>query len=343
MHAVDCAASCGQEQGWEDATRLDFTPNGPGEVGGPSRWAPLTDYRIRAGDELRLFFVLSRKQTDGNYRLMVGDSISVDSLSVDDLRASVASINKFTILPDGTVTVRLVGEVQAAGLTVEQLRKLLEKRYAEFYVDPKIDVLPISTNTQLTDLRDAIGGASGLNQQSVTIRVALDGKIRLPRIGAVCVQGMTLDQLKAEVNLRYREIVTGLEVEPLLAVEAPHFIYVLGEVNNPGRFQIQTPTTALAGLALAGGHRVGGNLRQVVVMRRADDWRLLTTMLDVRGAVLGKRPTPADEIWLRDGDVVIVPAMPIRVMNNFIRLVFTEGIYGVIPFQGISINAGNNQ
>jgi polysaccharide export outer membrane protein len=65
-------------------------------------------------------------------------------------------------------------------------------------------------------------------------------------------------------------------------------------------------------------------------------------MLDLRGAVLGKQPTPADEIWLRDGDVVIVPAMPIRLMDNFIRMVFTEGIYGIIPFQGVAINAGGN-
>ncbi|MEZ6091186.1 MAG: hypothetical protein R3C05_24825 [Pirellulaceae bacterium] len=60
-------------------------------------------------------------------------------------------------------------------------------------------------------------------------------------------------------------------------------------------------------------------------------------MLDLRGAILGKAPLPSDEIWLRDGDVVIVPASPIRLFDNFVAQVFTEGIYGIVPFQGFSV------
>ena len=93
----------------------------------------------------------------------------------------------------------------------------------------------------------------------------------------------------------------------------------------------------LAALAQAGGHNVGANLRQVVVFRRAEDWRLVSTVLDLRGAVLGKAPLPADEIWLRDGDVVIVPASPIRLFDNCVSQVFTNGIYGIVPFGGFDL------
>jgi len=55
-------------------------------------------------------------------------------------------------------------------------------------------------------------------------------------------------------------------------------------------------------------------------------------MLDLRGALYGRRPTPADEIWLRDGDIVIVPKTPIRQFNHFVDQVFTQGIYGIFPF-----------
>ena len=82
----------------------------------------------------------------------------------------------------------------------------------------------------------------------------------------------------------------------------------MGEVRNPGRFDLQGPTTAMQSLALAGGWNNGGNLRQIVVFRRAEDWRLLATKLDVRGApVCASCPSPADEIWLRDSDLVVVP------------------------------------
>jgi polysaccharide export outer membrane protein len=70
---------------------------------------------------------------------------------------------------------------------------------------------------------------------------------------------------------------------------------------------------------------------------------MIATMVDLRGAILGKTPTPADNIWLRDGDVVIVPRTPVQIANNFIRQVFTQGIYGVVPFTGISISLGNQQ
>jgi polysaccharide export outer membrane protein len=36
--------------------------------------------------------------------------------------------------------------------------------------------------------------------------------------------------------------------------------------------------------------------------------------------------------------VIIVPKREILVIDEFIELVFTRGIYGVVPFQGVSIN-----
>jgi polysaccharide export outer membrane protein len=84
-------------------------------------------------------------------------------------------------------------------------------------------------------------------------------------------------------------------------------------------------------IALAGGWNNGGNLRQIVVFRRAEDWRLLATKLDVRGALYAERPSPADEIWLRDSDIVVIPKMPIQRMDDALELVFTRGVYRAFP------------
>ncbi len=106
---------------------------------------------------------------------------------------------------------------------------------------------------------------------------------------------------------------------------------MLGEVAAPGRFELTGPTTVMQALALAGSWNVGGNLNQVVVFRRDENWCLMATKLDIRGALYGKRPCPADEIWIRDSDIVVVPKSPILVADEFIELVFTRGIYGVFP------------
>jgi len=318
---------------------MNFNAYGPGGYAGPARLQHLARYHIRPGDQIQVVYLVTRRQANGQYRLMPGDQVSIESIADADLNRGTLQ-DGLLIQPDGSITVRLLGQVQAAGLTVQGLRSLLEREYKAFYDDPAIDVTPVRTNTLADDIRAAVGGLGGLATQSLTVTVMPDGQIRLPGIGGVNVQGFTLKQFKREVNLRYAEVVVGLEIEPILAEQAPHFVYVLGQVALPGRIALTAPTTAIGAIATAGGHLPGGNLRQVVIFRRAEDWRLVSTMLDLRGAIRGKRPTPADEIWLRDGDVVVVPERPIELFNQFVAQFFTDGIYGIVPFQGFQIDNG---
>ncbi|KAA5547357.1 sugar ABC transporter substrate-binding protein [Roseiconus nitratireducens] len=330
MRAVDCADLCGREGRWSDMRPAAFDAYGPGGYAGPSRFAHLGEYRLRPGDQLQIIYLITRRQDVGEYRLMPGDEVLIESIADQDLTRGTLE-RGLAVQPDGTITVRLLGQIPAAGLTIAQLRQLLEARYKKLYDDPSIDVTPVKTNTLAEDIRNAVGGASGLQPQALTVTVMPDGEIRLPGIGGVCVQGFSLAELKKEINLRYREWVVGLETEPVLIRQADHFVHVLGQVRSPNRIQLDGPTTVLGAIARAGGHLPGGNMRQVVIFRRAEDWRLVSTMLDLQGAVLGKRPTPADEIWLRDGDVVIVPDKPIERFDNWAEQVFSSGIYRLSP------------
>jgi len=144
--------------------------------------------------------------------------------------------------------------------------------------------------------------------------------------------------LQVELNERFRSIVEGMEITPVLAGRAPRYVYVLGEVHGPGRFEMVGPTTVLQAISLAGSWNVGANLRQVVIFRRGDDWRLLGTMVNLQAALLGNDLCPSGEIWLSDSDIVIVPKSKILIADDFINLVFTRGIYGVIPMQGINLS-----
>lgn len=337
MMAVDCQGHCGAEARWRDIRPMPFDAYGPGAYAGPSRFAHLSEYRLRPGDQVQVTYLITRRQRHGAYRLAPGDEVLIESVADQDLNRGTME-SGLQVQPDGTITVRLLGEVHAAGLSIQQLREVLDEQYGKYYEEPSIDVTPVKTNTLADDIRNAVGGQSGFTQQATDVVVMPDGKIRLAGIGEVCVQGFTLNQLKREINLRYNEIVVGIEVEPTLVQQAPHFVHVLGQVEEPGRIQLEGPTTVLGAIASAGGHRIGGNLRQIVVFRRADDWRLITTVLDLQGAIYGKRPTPADEIWVRDADVIIVPDQPITRMTNWIEQVFTNGIYGIIPLQ---YNRGN--
>ena len=264
---------------------------------------------------------------------MVGDEVAIESATDDKIRRGDLQQGRgLTIQPDGRLTVSLIGEVDAAGLTIPQLRHNLEIKYKAFIREPSIDVTPIKTNSLKSAILNSVDARAGTGGTNYVDSVHPDGTVRLPKIGAVCVQGMTVDEAKREINLRYGSIVSGLEIDPTISAEAQHFIYITGEVTLPNRYQLLGPTSVTQAIALAGGHKLGANLRHIVIFRYAEDWRVITTCVDLRGAVLGHDPTPADNIWLRDGDTIIVPQTAIKSMNNFVRQVFTEGIYGVFPF-----------
>lgn len=324
---VDCAENCGncRCRGWEAARAIEWQAYAQGEYVGHARLAHVPEYRLRVDDQLDMTYRLTREETSTPYKLNVGDEIQVESFTDPE-------INKNLILqPDGTITLRLLGQVHATGRTVTQLRDALDELYKKYYKVPAITVTPLKVNTKLEDLRATIDRRAGIGGQSQAVRVTPEGSIALPAIGSIQAQGLTLPELQVELNEAYRQVVEGIQIIPILVERAPRYVYVLGEVNTPGRFELTGPTTAIQAISMAGSWRVGANLRQIVVFRRGDDWRLLATMINLEGALFGSKPCPPGEIWIDDSDIVIVPKSKILIADDFINLTFTRGIYGVFP------------
>ena len=314
------------EMNWKATQPIPWQVFAQGEYVGPHRLRHVPTYRLRVDDKILLIFRLTTVPTVKPYRLTVGDVLQVQSLTSKNVDRTVL------IQPDGTVTLRLLGQVRVAGKSIDDVRKDLDERYAKFIRSPSITVTPTKLNSKLEELRATIDARQGFGGQQREVRITPEGTIQLPGIGSVPAQGLNLDELKREIDTRYRLLVDGFEVTPLLQARAPRYIYVVGEVLRPGRYELVAPTSAMQSIALAGGWNVGGNLNHVVVFRRDDCWQLMATTLEIHLPLFGKQPCPADEIWLRDSDIVVVPKRPIKVADDAIDLIFTKGLYGVIPF-----------
>jgi polysaccharide export outer membrane protein len=330
ISGVDCRMGngCGEPH-WNDWGPIPWQAFAQGEYVGPARISHVPEYHLRVDDEIEFIYRLTREELSHKYLLEVGDQIRIESIIDPALNRDVF------IQPDGTVDLLLIGEVRVVNRPVQEIREDLNKRYKKYYKVTDINVTRMKTQTRLDDLRAAVDSRFFSGGQGKRVKVTPEGTISLPSIGVVPAQGLTLDEMKREVDERYRQVVDGLEVTPILAQRAPRFIYVVGEVRSPGRFEVPQPTTAMQAIALAGGWNNGGNLRQIVVFRRAEDWRLLATKLDIRGGLYGTRPAPSDEIWLRDSDVVVVPKMPIQRVDDALELVFSRGFYRAVPL-GVS-------
>jgi polysaccharide export outer membrane protein len=325
VRSVDCYAANCRRRDCEARREMAWQAYAQGEYVGHDRLTHVPEYRLRVDDQLDMTYRLTREETSTPYRLNVGDEVRVESFTDPEVNRDLI------IQPDGTITLRLLGQVHATGRTVTQLRDALDSLYQKYYKVPAITVTPLKVDTKLEDLRATIDRRAGVGGQSQAVRVTPEGTVSLPGIGSVQAQGMTLTELQSELNECYRQLVEGIQVIPALVQRAPRYVFVMGEVNTPGRYELTGPTTVLQSLSMAGSWRVGANLRQIVVFRRGDDWRLLATMVDLEAALLGRQICPRDEIWVDDSDVIIVPKSPILVADDFINLVFTRGVYGVFP------------
>lgn len=334
----------GLEPRWSDTRYIPWETHAYGEYIGPARTPHVPEYRLRVDDRVEFIFQADRRRMQNEYRLTVGDTIRV--VSTVDERLNAATIeNGVTVLADGTIALDLVGNVVAAGKTLDGLRLELDSLYSRYFrTAPRISVSGISTDTARRDFLDSVDARAGAGGQARFARVTADGTLRLPLVGAIGVVGLTMDELEREVNARFMQRVQGIRISVVLEEQAPRFLYVVGEVEQPGRVQLTGPTSVTQAIALAGGWRNGGNLRQVVVFRRDQNWRLMALKLDLAGGLSGRSPVPSDEIWLRDSDIVLVPKSPILRLADAVELYFSRTLYGIFPselgvFDAASVNS----
>ncbi len=79
---------------------------------------------------------------DDMYILQRGDEIEVRVFNIPELTQSTK------IRPDGRISVLLLDDIQAAGLTTEQLDKVLTARYADYYREPQVTIIVKSFSRQ---------------------------------------------------------------------------------------------------------------------------------------------------------------------------------------------------
>jgi polysaccharide export outer membrane protein len=140
---------------------------------------------------------------------------------------------------------------------------------------------------------------------SKTVIVRPDGMITLPLIGEVRAGGKTAGQLKEMISSRLEKYKDIPEVTVTVAQVNSYVIYVLGEVRNPGKYQVRSYTTVLQAVAQAGGFLEWAKKNGMVILRKTQNG--LDQKIKVRYKdVLRDKGSKPDEL-LYPGDTLIVP------------------------------------
>jgi len=146
-----------------------------------------------------------------------------------------------------------------------------------------------------------------LSRQGMVIRP--DGKITMPLIGEVIASGRSADQLANQISDRLKEFKENPSVSVSVREVNSYYVYVMGEVAKPGKFQLKSHTNVLQAIALAGGFTNFASKSKMQVVRHATgaDGKLQEMRIPVRYDDLVFGTGEIHNFILKTGDVLVVP------------------------------------
>ena len=185
------------------------------------------------------------------------------------------------------------GAVLAAGfipLRAQEQAQTQPQYIVEYKIGPK-DLLEISV--------------FGLNELNQTVRVSEDGKITLPLVGEVAVDGLTKSELE-------KKLTTLLEAKYLQNPQVTIFIKeyqskrvsVMGAVGKPGDYELLGRQTLLQILSQAGG-LTRDAAKEIIVMRQLQDGSSVSHHISIDDLIL--RGDPKFNILIEPNDIINVP------------------------------------
>ena len=239
-----------------------------------------------------------------DYVLGIEDDIKITVLNDSSLNSQQ------TIRPDGKISFYPTGDLQAAGLTLEALRKQIVKRLKNVASQPYIlgvgDVLTVSV----------------YNHKDLTITQAIrpDGKISIIPGGEIMARGRTVESLASAVEARVRTIIKNPIVnvvvvdyksrpivisDPIVNVVVVGYnskkVSILGEVEKPGILRLKSDTHLVEGISLMGGLAQTADLKRAMIFR---DQKILP----VNFRKLFKQGDISQNIYLEAGDTIFIPS-----------------------------------
>ncbi|MFI4935247.1 MAG: polysaccharide biosynthesis/export family protein [Caulobacterales bacterium] len=157
----------------------------------------------------------------------------------------------------------------------------------------------------------AVPSAPELNK---TVTVQPDGRISLPLIGPQMAADRTVSELQAALSTAYASQLLRPEVSITVRAQ-PLKVFVGGEVDKPGVYDMPGDIDALRAIIEAGGFRGTAKQSQVVIIRRGPGGRAMLRTVDLKRAF--RDPAHADLVPLRRFDVVYVPRTGLAEVANY--------------------------
>lgn len=138
-----------------------------------------------------------------------------------------------------------------------------------------------------------------------TVLVRPDGRISLPLVGELEVNGLTALNVQHLVVQRLREYIDNPQVTVIVQEVRSRTYVVIGKVAKPGSYELGKPTTVLEAIAIAGGFQDFAKTSKVFIIRRLENESVQKLPFDYKTVTKGRHIE--ENVDLQNGDTVVVP------------------------------------
>lgn len=153
-----------------------------------------------------------------------------------------------------------------------------------------------------------------LNRETLVLP---DGRVSVPMVGTIQVGGRSIDEVRADLTSKLRP---NFAADPTVFVSLSQLaeprrtgparggnttIYVIGEVNSPGKVEVHRGTTVLQALAEVGGFSKFAATKRLQLRRTDRSGKEKIYNINYQDILDGK--TSIGTTVLSQGDVIIVP------------------------------------
>jgi polysaccharide export outer membrane protein len=283
-------------------------------------------YNLGIGDEVDVYFHISRKPTPREYVISPADKLHIEFLGDPKNTGTVQ------VLPDGRIALPLIGPVMVAGQTADALARQLQDRYSGILAEPKITVNVTLTHSPLDDFSDVVAPSG--KGRSILDKVLPDGTLSLPLLPPIEARGRALKDLEHVIDAAYSA--KGLAVYVSLV---PHSLrsnatLVIGEVSKPGQIELDQPTTVLMAVAQAGGVLKTGSMDAVRLYYIGDDRVQHVRSINLSDVM--DNLSLENDMVVPANSIIYVPPTELAKAGRFMDAVARD----IFQFQGWSIGGG---
>ncbi|GGC97409.1 capsular polysaccharide biosynthesis protein [Halopseudomonas salina] len=274
-----------------------------------------------------------------NYRIGPNDALFITVWDHPELTTpggpqQTEAANARVVRDDGTLFYPFVGNVEVAGLTLEELREIITKRLARYIEQPQVDVNVLGYNSQKIDISGAFVNPGFLPVDSTqltllqAVGLAQIDQQRADLSNLVLVRDgvtYTLDYDRLSSNdSRIGQIYLRAGDKLHMGLNDNRKIFVMGEVSAPEAIPYRTSRMTLTEVlgSVGGPLPTSASGKDVYVIRGVEN---LATDKATVFQLNAKSPSAfilANQFEMQPQDVVFVGAAEITRWNRFISQLF---------------------